>query len=330
MFRRLFPYPLLAGIGVVGMVFWQKSSLSELEDIKVSSSRHSLSVTSPRLGTLPVARLRFLTDLSQPYQVRINLLRSTLAEGCSEPELRYLYVLLDKGANKSEIPEHGYVVANDLMTQLLIHETDPKRFAENFTALLNNTQQPEVIRDYAVQFLATWLNPRSALATPSALASPPPEIAAQVLDSIVTAATSPALSQTSVPGTTLMMLVDLTRSGSGVDCRSAVRMLKPWLAQALGEGSTLSLAVRVSAVTAAGILAPEEFRPTLRKIAFRTDGSAALQLPALASLGQSGEAADLPRLQEVAATQPALAYAAAEAGRVLTTRLADNSPTISR
>jgi hypothetical protein len=330
MLRRLFPYLLLVGIGVAGMVFWRKSSSQELEVIKASSSRHSPSATSPRLTTPPVTRLSFLTDLSQPYQVRINLLRSTLAEGCSEPELRYLYALLDKGADKAEVPEHGYVVANDLMTQLLTHETDPKRFAENFTALLHDTQQPEVIRDYAVQFLATWLNPRSALATPSALVSPPPEIAAQVLDSLVTAAISPAFSQTSVPGTTLMMLVDLTRSASGVDCRKAVSTLKPWLAQALGEGSTLSLAVRVSAVTAAGILAPEEFRPTLRKIAFRTDGSAALQLPALASLGQSGEAADLPRLQEVAASQPALAYAAAEAGRALTTRLTGDSPTISR
>ena len=115
-----------------------------------------------------------------------------------------------------------------------------------------------------------------------------------------------------------------------MDCSTAIATLKPWLTQALGEGSSLNLAVRVSAVTAAGVLAPEEFRPTLRKIAYRTDGSAALQLPALASLGQSGEATDLPQLQKIAATQPALAYAAADACRVLTTRLTGDPAPISQ
>jgi hypothetical protein len=321
MLRRSLSYLLLVSIGAAGWFFWRQSSPPEVVGNLRSSARHLPASSASRLATPPVARLSFLTDLSQPYQVRINLLRSTLAEGCSEPELRYLYDLLTKGADKAEVPEHGYVVANDIMTQLLSHETDPGRFADNFTALLHDPKQPEVIRDYAVQYLATWLNPRSAVAMPSVLATPSPEIAAQVLNSLVTAATSPAFSQTSVPGTTLMMLVDLTRSGSAVDCSKAIRTLKPWLTQTLGEGSGLNLAVRVSAVTAAGVLAPEEFRPTLRKIAYRTDGSAALQLPALASLGQSGEAIDLPRLQEVAATQPALAYAAAEACRVLTARL---------
>ena len=330
MLRRSLPYLLLVGIGAASWGFWRQGSALKVEGNPRSPARHSPLSLPPRLATPVVTRLSFLTDLSQPYQVRINLLRSTLAEGCSEPELRYLYKLLAKGADKAEIPEHGYVVANDLMTQLFCHETDPKRFADNFTALLHDPQQPEVIRDYAVQFLATWLNPRSALATPSALAVPSPEIAAQVLNSLVTAATSPAFSQTSVPGTTLMMLVDLTRSGSGVDCSKAIAILKPWLTQALGESSSLNLAVRVSAVTAAGVLAPEEFRPTLRKIAYRTDGSAALQLPALASLGQSGEATDLPQLQKIAATQPALAYAAADACRVLTTRLTGDPAPISQ
>ena len=95
-------------------------------------------------------------------------------------------------------------------------------------------------------------------------------------------------------------------------------------------GSALSQSVRVSAVIAAGVLAPDEFRPTLRKIAYQPDGAAALQLPALASLGQSGDAADLPQLQKIAATQPALAYAAADASRVLTIRLTGEAPQISQ
>ena len=275
-----------------------------------------------------VTRLDFLTDLGQPYEVRINLLRTILATECSEPEIRYLYQLLAQGAPKAEVPEHGFVITNAIMGQLLSHETDASRFAEKFTALITDGRQPEVVRDYAVQYLASWLNPRPAQAT-KVLAAPSPEITAQILKSLVSAATDPSLGQTTIPGTTLMMLVELTRTGSGVDCRESIVTLRPWLGQALADGSTLSQSVRVSAVIAAGVLAPDEFRPTLRKIAYRSGGATVLQLPALAGLGQSGEATDLPQLQKIAATQPALAYAAADASRVLATRLSskvsDNS-----
>jgi hypothetical protein len=327
MLKRSFPYLSLVVAGMAGLWLWKESRPKSHKE-EVSNTRHS----SPplRRAVPPATRLDFLTDLGQPYQVRINLLHSTLASECSEPEIRYLYQQLAQGAATAEIPEHGYVIANDIMTQLLRHETDPQRFATNFTALLKDSHQPEVIRDYAVQSLASWLTPRAAEAGALVLAAPSPEITSQVLKSLVMAATDPALGQTSIPGTTLMMLVDLTRSDSGVDCRASIATLKPWLGKALSEGSTLSLAIRVSAVVAAGILAPEDFRPALRNIAYQPDGGGALQLPALASLGQSGEAADVSKLQHVAATQPTLAYAASDACRVLTARLTGESPEISQ
>ena len=334
MLRRLLPYLLLALVGTAGIYTWNQCRILAARIDPVANPAKNLSAArrpSLHRPPPPVTRLAFLTDLGQPYQVRINLLRSTLATECSEPEIRALYQLLQQGAAKAEIPEHGYVIANDIMTQILSHETDPVRFAGNFTALLNDAHQPEVIRDYAVQYLAVWLNPRSAQATANRLATPSPAIAAEVLQSLAAAATDPALGQTSIPGTTLMMLVDLTRSASGVDCRQAIATLKPWLVHALEDGSSLSQSIRVSAVTAAGILAADDFRPTLRKIAYQPNGSAALQLPALASLGQSGEAADLPKLQQLAARQPALAYAATDACRVLSARLhRESSPTLSQ
>jgi hypothetical protein len=326
MLRRTFPYLLLVGIGLAGVWLW-KNSPSAVPEVEINNSRRPS--PPPARPAPPATRLDFLTDLGQPYQVRINLLRNMLATECSEPEIRHLYQLLAQGAPKAEVAEHGYVIANDIMAQLLGHETDPSRFAEKFTALIADGQQPEVVRDYAVQYLASWLNPRVVQAT-KVLAAPSPEITAQILKSLVSAATDPALGQTTIPGTTLMMLVELTRTGSGVDCRESIATLRPWLGQALADGSALSQSVRVSAVIAAGVLAPDEFRATLRKIAYQPDGAAALQLPALASLGQSGEAADLPQLQNIAATQPALAYAAADASRVLTTRLSGEAPQISQ
>lgn len=119
-----------------------------------------------------------------------------------------------------------------------------------------------------------------------------------------------------------MMLVNLVRSPGNVDCSQAIASLKPWLALALQDGSSLSTPVRVSAVQAAGVLAPLEYRPTLRRLAYQENGQSSLRLPAIAAIAHCGENADLERLQQIARTHPELYYAAKEAGSTLATRLA--------
>jgi hypothetical protein len=119
-----------------------------------------------------------------------------------------------------------------------------------------------------------------------------------------------------------MMLVDLVRAPGEVDCSPAITALKPWLHLALQDGSSLCTPVRVSAVQAAGVLAPLEFRPTLRRIAYQEMGQSSLRLPAIAAIARCGEAADLAKLQQIARTHPDLFYAAQDAGAVLTSSLA--------
>lgn len=306
MFRKPLPYILLALVVGAGVFAWRHRYIPA----------HPAAMEAPR--TLPQpTRLDFLTDINHPYQLRITQLRDTLATECGEPELRVLYHLLESPPPKGEVHEHWYVIANDIMTRILNYETDPRRFSSGFIGLLNASHQPEVIRDYAVQYLAAWLDPRSAQATPTTLPTASPEIAAQVLQALAAATIDPSLDQSTIPGTTLMMLVDLTRSGSGVDCTQAIATLKPWLGHALQDGSTLSNPIRVSAVTAAGILAPEEFRSLIRRIAYQENGSPSLRLPAIAALGQAGDADDLAKLREIAANSPELSYAARDAGKSL-------------
>lgn len=259
-------------------------------------------------------------------------MRKALQTECGEREIRYLYELLAEGPPKGELPEHWYVIANEFMDQLLRHDSDAGRFSSNLISLLQDPRQPLVLRDYAVQHLVTWLNPRSRQNMTAhsdqgrPAAQPSPEIAADILQSLVTAATDPALEQSSIPGTTLMMLVNLVRSPGEVDFTRAVDSIKPWLARALEDGSTLGTPVRVSAVQAAAVLAPEEFRPVLRRIAYQENGQSALRLPAIAAMAHCGEAADVERLQQVARNRPELFYAAREAGSTLTSRLAQTEP----
>jgi hypothetical protein len=317
MFRKSMPYLLPALLGGAAVFAWQHHKGPAPTEI-TEAPPPRMRTQAPRSAPQPT-RLDFLSDTGLPYQARITRFRNTLATGCSEPEIRFLYRLLESSPPTGELPEHWYVIANDIMTAILANETDPGRFSGIFIGLLNSPHQPEVIRDYAVQHLATWLNPLSVQATATSLPTASPELAGQVLESLAAAATDPSLEQTSIPGTILMMLVDLKRTG-GVDCSQAVATLKPWLTQALRDDSPLGNPIRVSAVGAAGILAPDEFRPLIRNIAYQENGGSSLRLPAIAALGQAGEAADLPKLREIAASSPELTYAAQDAVIALSSR----------
>ncbi len=278
--------------------------------------------SEPSPAPTPPSRLDFIADASVPWQVRIDRLRTGLQDQCGETDIRALYKMLAAGCPQGEVEEHWYVIANDIINQLLAYETDANRFHTFFVGLLEDPSQPEVIRDYSVQCLGSWLNPSAAQNGASLLPAPSTENTAEILRVLAATTISPELEQTSIPGTSLMLLVDLKRAGT-VNCDEAVALLKPWLNQALGEGSSLSHPVRVSAVTAAAILSPDDFRPALRKIAYDEKGNPALRLPAVAALGYAGDAEDSPKLAHLAATSPELTYAAQEAGRILAARSPD-------
>lgn len=313
--RSFLPIALLALVGGAGIYAWKTHSLASGADSN-PPVRHSQSAP----GNPGHSRLAAICDSGQPWQVRIDLFRKNLQGKCGEPEIRYLYQLLAQPPPKGELPENWYIIANDLMDQLCLRDPDPQRFSSKMLGLLHDPHQPLVLRDYAVQHLATWINPRSPRAARTT-GDPGPKIVATVLQSLVEAVTDSTLEQSTIPGTTLMMLVNISRTpGSLVDCGAAITTLKPWLAKAIQDDSTLSTPTRVSAVQAAGVLAPREFRPALRRIAYQENGQSSLRLPAIAALGQSGDADDLAKLQQIAGTHPELAYAARDAQRTLTAR----------
>ncbi len=313
--RKSLPFFILALVGGVGGYTWKGGGLSSMapEPVPPSQTRSNSSHQDAP------SRLVAVSDPGKPWQVRIEQLRHDLASSCNEPDIRYMYQLLVQGPPKGESPEHWYVIANDLMTQLCMHDPNSQRLSTTLLGLLHDTKQPEVLRDYSVQHLATWINPRSEQAN-AAVPAPAPEVTSKVLDALVTAVTDPTLEKSTIPGTTLMMLINMSHTTSGVDCAAAVDKLKPWLSAALEDGSKLSNPVRVSAVGAAGVLDPEQFRPAIRRIAYQEKGQSSLQLPAIAALGQSGEEEDLEKLQQIARTRPDLAYAAREACKILKTR----------
>lgn len=274
--------------------------------------------------------LAFISDPGQPWQVRIDQLRRTLENECSELELRHLYRLLEGGPPKGELPEHWYIIANDIMTCLYYHESDPERYSRNLIQLLNSPSQPLVLRDYTVQHLASWLDLRPSETNGSRVPPPSAEITSQVLQAMVAATTDRDLEQTRIPGTTLMMLITLSRAPGSVDCSQAISALTPWLTRALHEGAMLDNSVRVSAIQAAGILLPERFRPVIRKIAYSENSLPSLRLPAIAALGLCGEEKDVEMLREIIASRPEFSYAAGDASSLLAGRVSKSTDTSSK
>jgi hypothetical protein len=306
-------------LGAAGFFAWKTSRPGPAQELPATPAK-SKSVSNQE-SPAP-SRLEAVLDPGKPWQARIDFLRSSLRSECDESEIRDMYQMLARGPAAGELSEHWYVIANDLMEQLRLRDPDQQRFSTRLLDILDDTRQPPVLRDYAVQHLASWLNPRSSQAAPASAARPSPETAALVLDRLAAAAMDPAHSQGTIPGTTLMMLTSLVRAPGDVDCSAAIATLKPWLAEALRDGSTLATPVRVSAVQAAGVIAPDEFRPVLRGIAFSETGQSSLRLPAIAAIGQCGEAADLEELQKIIQAFPELSYAARDAHRALSSSIA--------
>lgn len=313
----------IATLGVGGGIFAWKSQPAPPPVIPAPAK------TAARPPTAPASpAIAALTDAAQPWQIRIDQLRASLAGECSERDVRSLYLTLTTGPTTAELPEDWYVIANDIMQQLFLRDTDPQRLATYFTQLLQDSQQPLVLRDYAVQHLSTWLirkpDANKPVSKKRPLHVPPtPEITALVLQTLTAAATAsdPALSDSTIPGTTLMMLVHLRRTQADVDCLPAIATLRPWLENALQDTSLLTLSTRVSAVQAASVLAPDHFLPAIRRLAYSENDASALRLPAIASLAACGHLDDLPLLREIARKSPALAYAANDAHLVLTKKL---------
>lgn len=327
--RKSMPFLGLALLGTAGVYTWKISHPSSPVSVQTVEPLNPKSSPRSHLSPSPLA---YLNDPGQPWQLRIDLLRKALSEECGEPEIRQLYQFLANGAPQGELPEHSYVIANEIMEQLLRHDSDPQRFSASLLQVLQDSRQPLVVRDYAVQHLVTWLalHPPQAQAEapdPSRLSSsaPSPEITAHVLQSLVAAAIDPELEHTTIPGTALMMFINLARQPGSGDLSEATETLKPWLSRALEDGSILSTPIRVSAIQAAGALYPEEFRPLIRNIAYAQNGQSSLRLPSIAILGQCGEAADIQKLQQIASAHPELSYAAQGAITSLTSRFAQRN-----
>jgi hypothetical protein len=313
-------------VAAIGITCWQLDhSASKADDLADESVGTSLPDKLP--GRLS-ARAREIdresvcqkiADPSVRWEVRVDMLRSIEAGKLGPEEVDALYALL-RHAPAAHQETGWWVVVNEIMEQMRVQAIGGNRFGEEMLAIVNDATAPEILRDYAVQHLGQWVSPRAE--EPGQPSERDPRIVRETAESLARLVMASDTSRTSVPGTSLMVLVDM--QGGGVPekiLNPVIESLNPWFAATLADRNGTGKITRISAISAIGMLHLTAHRPAIRNLATNETADPSLRLNSIAALGQIGEPGDIELLQTIAATDTRLRYAAQAALKNLTTTL---------
>jgi len=208
--------------------------------------------------------------------------------------------------------EEWYVIVNEIMEQLRHDSLPSDRYATALLQITQNADVPSVVRDYAVQHLSLAINPLEGKDRISYLNDPTQ--VQNILSTFAELVTDPTLGNTSVPGTTVMVMADLKHSGLTTTHFSlALDTLKPFFLSALSGEQHISKLTRISTLNAIGGLGLTEYAPMIRSLALAENTPNDIRLNSIAALGQLGTEEDHPALQRIADSDSRLRYAAKSA-----------------
>lgn len=271
-----------------------------------------------------LARWQPLTDDSLAWQARIEIARridSTL----SETEAAHFLAILSRDPAPGR-EEDWWVVMNEIMEQMRKHGLGAGQYTEALSAIIKDPANHPVVRDYAVQHLAQWLAPAgpetagtdSVLQNPSAhQATLPgekdPQLIADGLETIVTIIADQTVSDTTIPGTALMYLVDASSRLPEETTAPLWTRLDPFLNRTITGATPVPANLRISAIQAAAILNLRAHLPSVRAIASSDSGDPSVRLSSIASLGFYASPADENLLKRIAAGNTRYRFAAISA-----------------
>ena len=257
-----------------------------------------------------------LIDSRTPAQVRVESLRQLDKQALSSNDIDCLYNLLaHQPADGSE--EDWWFIVNEIMEQLRSKDVAIDRYAPSLLSLINDDAHSYVLRDYAVQHLGLYCIPTGE-ASPAPYLSDP-QVLADVTQAFADLIVDDSLGETSVPGTTLNLLVNMQQGGVDPSLiQSAVSGLQPWIASTIEGRNQVATVNRVSAINVTGELGLTNFTPTVRALAQQSEGDATIKLNAIAALGLLGDDQDLASLTTLANSSSKFRHAAKSALKNLT------------
>jgi len=272
--------------------------LSPSETIDPSSSSSPTASASPA----PPTHFTYLTDSSIPWQKRVEKLRSLDAANLSQTELDQLYLLLDH-QTQGQTPRQWWVVLNEVMEQIRKQAIKRDQITDTFSNILTDPARDDLTRDYAAQHLAQWISSGH----PNLPYEEDPAKRNQALDTLTQQVTDPTLQDTSIPGTILNGLLDITRQG--LDTTSHWDNLTPWLEETITNPNGQNLPLRTTAINTIGELKKQEFYPQIKSLATDETQDFGIRLTSVAALGHLMQDSDIQLLQDLAQNEGRLRYA---------------------
>lgn len=254
----------------------------------------------------PPVDLSKLSDASISWEDRVNLCSELLDPGrLSPPDIDRLFTMLWREPEAR--PEHWFVVANEIMEVMRERGLGAGRYTTELSKIIRNTDLHYVIRDYAVQHLAMWLYP----STPGAPREADQSARMAALGVLSDAVASESASGTSIGGTALLALADVTPRAPESEISRTWDELAPKLSSRLsGKPESMSTSYLVSTVQAVSRVGIRSLHSDVRRLARDSGTSPIVRLSAIAGLGNFGSAADESVLREIAETESSLSNAA--------------------
>lgn len=301
---------LLAAAAIACWQLLGDEGQTQRKDVEVGNSAES----SSRQNVLK-SRFENLANTSVRWQVHVDKLRALDAATLGEHDIDILYTLLDHTPPAGQ-EENWWVVVNEIMEQMRIQAIAPERYTPELLVILRNPAASEVLRDYAVQHLGQWVTPRGKdLGYPYEQDENLVKETAETFESLVQ---DPTLANSSIPGTTLLVLVDMKEGGVSQEIIvPVIERLDPWFAAVLSGQISTGPLTRISAISAIAMLRLVEHRPSIRALAQSEDIDPSLRLNTIAALGLIGDTSDFATLDAIADSDSRFRYAALAARKTL-------------
>ena len=220
-----------------------------------------------------------------PFQDRLALARSLEASF----DLNRLTPWLsrwDDHLASHPVAERDFVVFNEVLEQARLRDYPREDLRAYLLAAGLDADLPPVARDYALQHLALLLEDSR-------------DDSGLILETLCTALEDSSLYGTSIPGTTLNILRDLSQRRPALfepHRERVARAVAPLL-----SAPGLSRSLRVTAIQFAGQTGASAHLPALRQLVASPDTEDALAIAAAASLGRLGSREDISALRSLAA-----------------------------
>lgn len=305
---RWWPAWLLGLTMVVAVVLWKNPAPQRGED-PAGAARQTASPRERERSRLHVSdRWQALVDDFVPREERLELAREIHA-GLPPQDVDFLFASL-RHKPLSGDEEKWWVVMNEIMENMRKFGVGTDRYSEVLGGLVADPSQPPVVRDYAIQHLAQWLSPAAQDLSPG---EGDEAKRRQAISRIVLAIRDPSSLRTTIPGTGLMALVDISRRLDAAESGKIWNDLQPFLASVIGGSSEADTATRITAIQAVGIRRETAHLPEIRRLAENEAGDPSVRLSSIASLGFYGNAADREFLTSLSRSGTKYQYAAGAA-----------------